>query len=224
MIVADSARFRAFAKFDFNDGRRHIYATTAVTMTGKTCNQRASLILLLMVLILDMLCVSVVGQVRGSALAFRTFINGAKTSPLPPLPLPPQEFLSLLASYHCMLQRLQSREPWTLRKLDACHRELVQEFVARFETFGGKIVCLLHCPASLFETLRSMGFSKLHCVEHETGKVAALGPPWYTSLGTCKLAGAVCACMCACVCLCMLTRWLAMACVSDCAQAHGRQP
>ncbi len=57
-------RFRAFSKHDFNDGCRKIFATTVVSMTGKTCNQRASVILQLMCLIPDLLSISVIGQVR----------------------------------------------------------------------------------------------------------------------------------------------------------------
>jgi hypothetical protein len=58
------SRFHAFFKHDFCDGRRRLFAARAITMTGKTCNQRASLMLQLMTLIPDLLCVSLVGQVR----------------------------------------------------------------------------------------------------------------------------------------------------------------
>ena len=62
--IPPCCRFRAFSKHDFNDGRRKIFATTVVSMSGKTCNQRASVILQLMCLIPDLLSISTIGQVR----------------------------------------------------------------------------------------------------------------------------------------------------------------
>ncbi len=94
-----------------------------------------------------------------------------------------QEFLGLLATFHCLVQRLQARVKWTLAALDQVQVELAVPFVTKYETLVGKIKIKEHCPVSAFASLVSISFAKLHAMVHETGKLAALGPPWCTSLG-----------------------------------------
>ncbi len=77
----------------------------------------------------------------------------------------------------------------TLPALGALQTQYAEVFVDKYEALAGKIRCPEHCPASTFASLVSVAFAKLHAFLHETGKTAAVGPPWFSSLGPCVAGG-----------------------------------
>ena len=103
-----------------------------------------------------------------------------------------QEYLSLLAVFHETVQRLQARTALTLPALEALQTRYAVVFVTKYEALAGKITCPEHCPASTFASLVSVAFAKLHAFLHETSKTAAVGPPWFSSLGPCGWAVFAC--------------------------------
>ncbi len=110
-----------------------------------------------------------------------------------------QEYLSLLAVFHETVQRLQARTAWTLPALEALQTRYAVVFVTKCEALAGKITCPEHCPAStfvslvsVFASLVSVAFAKLHAFLHVTSKTAAVGPPWFSSLGPCVWAVFAC--------------------------------
>ena len=94
-----------------------------------------------------------------------------------------QLFLRLLALYNALLQKITSKQPFTLRLLRDIQSAYALPFVQAYEEFVALIKEDKHCTKKMAARLMSVTFPKLHLLLHMCDQIANLGHVWWWNTG-----------------------------------------